>query len=263
MEVKRKGARRIIDIPPDILEQINRGEIETANLTECLALDFAKLMSYVLPNISDDVYGTRIEDAIAQMKAASELGWMNRTRLASKLIYGCFGASIIDRLLAHTSDNVRGWASGVVALIPNLSIEERLNLIKPLADDPNSGTRETVWLLMRERIADNIEASIQALIPWTASDRENVRRFATESTRPRGVWCSHIPKLKESPNLGLPLLEPLKSDSARYVQNSVANWLNDAAKSQPDWVVNLTKRWLDESNTKETHYIVKRGKRSL
>ncbi|KST66187.1 DNA alkylation repair protein [Mastigocoleus testarum] len=255
MEVKRKGARRIIDIPPDILEQINRGEIETVNLTECLALDFAKLMNYALPGINDT--------AIAQMKAASELGWMNRTRLAPKLIYECFGASIIDTLLAHTSDNVRGWASGVVALIPNLSTEERLNRIKPLADDPNSSTRETVWLLMREHIADNIEQSIQVLIPWTASNRENIRRFATESTRPRGVWCSHIPKLKESPELGLPLLEPLKSDSARYVQNSVANWLNDAAKSKPDWVLNLTNCWLYESNTKETHYIVKRGKRSL
>ena len=255
MQAKRKGACRIVDIPPNILEQINRGEIETANLMECLALDFAKLMSYALPDINDT--------AIAQMKAASELGWMNRTRLASKLIYECFGASIIDTLLVHTSDNVRGWASGVVALIPNLSIEERLDLIKPLADDSNSGTRETVWLLMRERIADNIEESIQALIPWTASDRENIRRFATESTRPRGVWCTHIPKLKESPELGFPLLEPLKSDSARYVQKSVANWLNDVAKSQPDWVVNLTNRWLNESNTKQTHYIVKRGKRSL
>ena len=256
MEVKRKGARRIVDIPPDILEGINRGEIETVNLTECLALDFAKLMRNALPDISNG--------AIAQMKAASQLGWMNRTRLASKLIYESFGASIIDTLLAHTSDNVRGWASGVVALIPDLSsIEERLDLIKPLADDSNSATRETVWLLMRERIADDIEQSIEALIPWTASDRENIRRFATESTRPRGVWCSHIPKLKESPELGSPLLEPLKSDSARYVQNSVANWLNDAAKSQPDWVMNLTQRWLGESDTKETRYIVKRGRRSL
>ncbi len=255
MQLKRKGARRIVDIPPDILEQINRGEIETVNLTECLALDFAKLMGSALPNISDN--------AISQMKAASELGWMNRTRLASKLIYECFGASITDKLLTHTSDNVRGWASGVVALIPDLSIEQRLDLIKPLADDPNSGTRETVWLLMRERIADNIEQSIQTLIPWTTSDRENIRRFATESTRPRGVWCSHISKLKESPELGLPLLEPLKSDSARYVQNSVANWLNDAAKSQPDWVVHLTDRWLGELDTKQTRYIVKRARRSL
>ena len=255
MTQKRKGARRIADIPADILDQINQGEIETVNLVECLALDFAVLMQHAVPDMSDG--------AIAAMDSAADKGWLDRTRLASKLIYDDQGPAAIEKLLQHRSDNVRGWASGVVALIPDISLTERLALIQPLANDPNSATRETVWLLMREHIARDIKQSIQVLTPWVHHDIANIRRFATEATRPRGVWCSHIPALKANPALGLPLLEPLKADPVRYVQDSVANWLNDAAKSQPEWVTLLTDDWLQQSNTKATAYIYKRARRSL
>ena len=42
--------------------------------------------------------------------------------------------------------------------------------------------------------------------------------------------------------IGLPILEPLKSDYSKYVRNSVGNWLNDASKTQSGFVRKLCRR---------------------
>lgn len=79
--------------------------------------------------------------------------------------------------------------------------------------------------------------------------------------RPVGVWSKHCNELKTQPDIALPLLEPLKADEAIYVQDSVANWLNDVGKYKPDWVLALCKQWEDQNLY--TKRIISRALRNL
>lgn len=55
-QAKRKGARSIKDIPQDILEKLNKGEIETANLMEWLAIDTETLLNSLLKQLNRQDY---------------------------------------------------------------------------------------------------------------------------------------------------------------------------------------------------------------
>ena len=169
----------------------------------------------------------------------------------------------LNLMASHQSDFVRCWATYAVGQNSDLTLEEMFAKIKPFAGDSHFGVREISWLAIRPIIIEKTLESIRILTTWVDDQDENIRRFASESTRPRGVWGEHIVFLKQKPEEGLAILEPLKSDSAKYVQNSVANWLNDASKTQPDFVVSLCEKWEKESKTKETAYIVKRALRSI
>ena len=169
----------------------------------------------------------------------------------------------IAALREHASDSVRGWCAYAVAAVPGIALAERLARVRPFAADAHFGVRELAWLAVRPAIAAEIEAAIALLAKWSEAPDANVRRFASESTRPRGVWCAHIARLKAEPAVGLPVLEPLRADPEKYVRDSVGNWLNDAAKDQPSWVRATCARWTQESRGAETAYIAKRALRSV
>ncbi|WP_250124586.1 HEAT repeat domain-containing protein [Chroococcidiopsis sp. CCMEE 29] len=251
--VTRKGASRPLGVPTDIQQRLNSGVIQTVNLSECLVVDFAVLMAQVVPELAGK--------AVAQI--CPNDGITKRMAIAGQLLFDQLGADGIPTLLEHPSDTVRGWAAYLIAAIPDLPLAERLSLVRPLADDSHFGVREWAWLAIRSYIAADIKEAIALLISWLSEASPNVRRFAVESTRPRGVWCSHIKDLKTKPEIGLPLLEPVRSDSSAYVQDSVANWLNDAAKSQAAWVYGICQRWQRESQTPATQRICTRALRSL
>ena len=55
-EIKRKGSRSAKDIPKEILEQLNKGEIETTNLVEWLAVDQRTLLENLLKQTERTAY---------------------------------------------------------------------------------------------------------------------------------------------------------------------------------------------------------------
>ena len=262
----RKGARKVEDVPEEVLNYLNQGVIETVNLTEWLAIDHIKLLETVFPSMGiEEGVIHQISKAISSQKKPTA---MSTTKLVGTMLYESFEDSknidaLIAQLGAHTSDAVRCYATYLIALNQNLSIEEKLEQSRQLVADHHFGVREVVWMALRPEIEQNLEESIDILSKWTTDPDENIRRFTTEATRPRGVWCKHIDHLKEQPEGALPILENLKSDSSKYVQDSVGNWLNDASKTRPDFVVELCENWQKESPTKETEKIIKRARRTL
>ena len=247
--------RRVADMDPARRALLDTGAAEAATLTECLAVDFAALMRAALPDIG--------EDALAAMQQAAGAGISRRMALAAQLIHQRFGRDIVDALGKHRSDTLRGWACFVIGLGTDRALSDRLAAIRPYADDHHFGVREWAWMALRPHIAADPDAAITLLAAWTADPSERLRRFASEATRPRGVWCAHLRVLRAQPERALPILEPLRADTSRYVQDSVGNWLNDASKDQPDWVRGLCARWASESATPETERICKRALRTV
>ncbi|MEE6129477.1 DNA alkylation repair protein [Chryseobacterium arthrosphaerae] len=264
MTEKRKGARSIKDIPADILEQLNRGEIETANLTEWLAVDQKLLLANLLKQNNRSEYLQPVLKKVEQLKKQT-VNTVNEAIGTGLLDLAVANEDdeFLSELLIHQADLVRCWAAYTIGRNDRLDLKDKFKRIQPFAADPHFGVREICWMTMRPDISKNLTDSITILSEWTTHKNENIRRFASESTRPRGVWCEHIQELKQNPGLGLEILEPLRSDPARYVQDSVGNWLNDAGKSQPEFVVEVCDEWLRESPTKETQYIVKKALRTI
>lgn len=264
MEEKRKGARSLKDLSPEILARLNKGEMQTANLTEWLAVNQVVLLENLLRSYDRLHYLKPILAEVEKLEKQTTNA-LNET-IGVGLLTECAAhgdSQFLEDISLHISDTVRCWITYTIGRNPQLLLSEKLQRMKPFAADTHFGVREISWMTVRPSIIENLDESLRLLSPWTLSEDENVRRFATEATRPRGVWCAHIEALKLQPELALPILEPLKSDSSKYVCDSVGNWLNDASKSQPQFVIDLCCRWENESPTKATSYIVKKALRTI
>jgi 3-methyladenine DNA glycosylase AlkC len=262
--LRRRGARSTAAVPCEVRVLLNEGRIEAVNLSEWLVIDHGELAGHVLPSV-----GRR--DLVQPVRAAlAEPGVTTAPKrlvaVAGVLAAGCAGVEEADALWAglmgQPSDTARSWAAGLVGKHPLFRLADRLERLRGAAADRNMGVRESAWMAVRAEVADDPERAVRLLVPWTAAAEEGVRRFASEVTRPCGVWCAHITRLRENPGIGLPLLEPLRADPSRYVQNSVGNWLNDAARSRPGWVRGICAAWQEKGPSAATAWIVKRALRN-
>lgn len=263
---QRKGAKKLQDIPREVLDLLNKGEIEAVNLTEWLAVDHIELLQNNFKDLGlSETVVQIIKEKIAIEKKPTA---MRSIKLIGVSLYEYYANHkdyplVLNGLRTHLSDSIRCYAPYLIGMNDQLSIEEKLNESKTLVSDKHFGVREVVWMALRPAIETDLEISIHFLSKWAVEKDENLRRFTTEATRPRGVWCKHIEALKEQPQLALSILEQLKSDASKYVQDSVGNWLNDASKTQAGFVIDLCEQWQEESPTKETAKIIKRARRTI
>jgi 3-methyladenine DNA glycosylase AlkC len=262
--VGRKGAATIARIPPEVLQALNEGVIATVNLNEFLALDLPRLARKVAAQVGLDPEAERLADALAMLPAFRKV---KQHEHVARALYDLTQPRpdrdrIAHALATHPSDIARGWAAQWV-MFAALPLARKLEAVRRFAADPHFGVREIAWMAVRDEVSGDVDVAVALLQPWVHDGDANIRRFASELTRPRGVWCAQIETLKAEPWRGLPLLEPLKADESRYVQNSVANWLNDASKTQPGWVEEVCGRWSRSSRAAATQYIVRRATRSL
>jgi 3-methyladenine DNA glycosylase AlkC len=262
---RRKGARRMSEIPPAVLRALNRGEEETITLVEWLAIDVRQLARAVVRELALGAKGGPVLDAADELYSQ---GVMARSRgmgaaWLAAAPRGKARAALLERLAKHRADVVRSWAAYSLAADAELGLVPRLAAARRFAADPHMAVRECAWDTIRPYLAADLEHGIALLRPWVRDRDPAVRRCAVEATRPRGVWCAHLEPLKREPELARPLLDPVRSDESLYVRRSVGNWLNDASKSQPAWVQGLCRRWRRESPTPETRWITSRGERTM
>ena len=86
------------------------------------------------------------------------------------------------------------------------------------------------------------DETLERLQAWVRDENYHVRRLVSEGTRPKLPWAKAIDM---GPDQTIGLLDGLHADPTRFVTRSVANHLNDIAKTQPDLVLGALRRWTD------------------
>lgn len=106
------------------------------------------------------------------------------------------------------------------------------------------------------------EETLARLALWAEDSNYHVRRLVSEGTRPKLPWARAITTTSAQ---ALPFLTTLHGDSTRYVTRSVANHLNDIAKTDPDLVVATLTAWQGEGrqDTKELAWMTRHALRTL
>ena len=89
----------------------------------------------------------------------------------------------------------------------------------------------------------HLDQTMAAVHRWVDSDDADVRRLASEGTRPRLPWGPRVRALSDDPHIGLNVLNRLRHDPSEMVRRSVANHLNDIAKDHSELVVETVGRW--------------------
>ena len=116
---------------------------------------------------------------------------------------------------------------------------------------------------IRPFLINEPDKTLDKMKQWAKHKDWQVRRLASEGTRPRLPWGIQLPRFIESPSEILPILNELYDDNNLIVRRSVANNLNDIAKDNPEVAANLAATWLSTNESEQARWCAKHGLRTL
>jgi len=87
------------------------------------------------------------------------------------------------------------------------------------------------------------DLTLKRLHAWARDADWRVRRLASEGSRPLLPWGLRVPALIADPSKTMAILDRLHADPSEVVRRSVANHLNDVARSHPDLAVATARNW--------------------
>ncbi len=108
--------------------------------------------------------------------------------------------------------------------------------------------------------------TLKYLIHCARDPNVNVRRWASEGSRPRLPWGERLHEFVRDPSPTLKILELLKHDTELYVRKSVSNHLNDIAKDHPERVIQVLTKWRKSAgaeHSRKLEWITHRALRTL
>jgi 3-methyladenine DNA glycosylase AlkC len=108
------------------------------------------------------------------------------------------------------------------------------------------------------------DITLALLAKWAKDPNPHVRRLVSEGSRPNLPWGKKLYFVADDPeNTTLPLLTLLQDDPSEYVRRSVANHLNDFAKTKADIVVKHLTKWQKKNPTKDKDRMINHALRTL
>jgi 3-methyladenine DNA glycosylase AlkC len=153
----------------------------------------------------------------------------------------------VMRTAAATAPTFTGWliwpVTGAIAVKAvrdggSAAFDDALALLAELTP------RLTAEFALRVLLGHDLDRALGVISGWTSSASHDVRRLASEGTRPMLPWAVRVPAILAEPKVTLPILDALYRDESEYVRRSVANHLNDVSRRDPDLVVGTASGWL-------------------
>lgn len=225
-----------------------------ANLTECLGgeLPATSAASKDFPGLSLSARTRHVRDALLADLPTTFPLFERRIRNASNnpAFTGWMIWPVTEALA------VRATSAGTTGAAGSAEFDAGLVLLADLT------SRLTGEFALRTFMDSDLDRTLAAALDWTAHPDPHVRRLASEGTRPFLPWGRRVAALTARPDATAAILESLYRDESDYVRRSVANHLNDLARTDPDLVVASARAFMAQPDA-NTPKLVRHALRTL